>query len=407
MEPADFRFSSLSFRSANPTHAKHSTRGGLIVFAQDKEAAKPIVDFATAARIPVFTADADIDSPNVKMYVGFSGERAGAELAGHLVDYLKSTHNGQVRGTVLEMLGSLGGASSIDRSKGFHDVIDQYKDVRVIQAVGDFQEAPAKTAAENVLRAHPRIDACYSANGPMATGAVEAMKDLNIDATKVYTVTIDATPGVLALIKSGDIRMALDQAPAFYTAIAAHYLVAYLKNGDAALPKVGDTINAQDLKLSTGVKHAGTDVWADNSAWAPAKVVKGLAGHLWFQTGAVLVTKDNADAPYLWANVKLPAKDLRLEKGAFLAVAPGSVAPGSGRSGAERRIDARGGLSLPPMNGGFYVHLSMDAGACHCGKRNARGGDQLIRFEPDPAHGVRVLFCGTGRDQGECRRRNP
>ena len=281
---------------------------GLIVSAQDKEAAKPIVDFATAAKVPVFTADADIDSPNVKMYVGFSGERAGAELAQHLVDFLKSTHNGQVRGTVLEMLGPLGGASSIDRSKGFHDVIDQYKDVRVIQAVGDFQEAPAKTAAENVLRAHPRVDACYSANGPMATGAVEAMKDLNIDPTKVYTVTIDATPGVLTLIKNGDIRMALDQAPAFYTAIAAHYLVAYLKNGDAALPKVGDTINAQDLKLSTGVKHAGTDVWADNSAWAPAKVVKGLAGHLWFQTGAVLVTKDNADAPYLWANVKLPAK---------------------------------------------------------------------------------------------------
>ncbi|HVP19662.1 MAG TPA: sugar ABC transporter substrate-binding protein [Spirochaetia bacterium] len=281
---------------------------GLIISAQDKEAAKPIVDFATAAKIPVFTADADIDSPNVKMYVGFSGERAGSELTQHLVDYLKSKYHGQVRGTVLEMLGPLGGASSIDRSKGFHDVIDQYKGVRIIQAVGDFQEAPAKTAAENVLRAHPQIDACYSANGPMATGAVEAMKDLNIDPTKVYTVTIDATPSVLPLIRDGDIRMALDQAPAFYTAIAAHYLVEYLKKGDAGLPKVGDTITGQDLNLSTGVKHAGTDVWADNSAWAPAKIVRGLAGHLWFQTGAVLVTKDNAEAPYLWANVKLPGK---------------------------------------------------------------------------------------------------
>lgn len=172
-----------------------------------------------------------------------------------MVDYLKTKYHGQVRGTVLEMLGPLGGASSIDRSKGFHDVIDQYKGVKVIQAVGDFQEAPAKTAADNVLRAHPRIDACYSANGPMATGAVEAMKDLAIDPTKVYTVTIDATPSVLPLIKNGDIKVALDQAPAFYTAIAAHYLVAYLQKGDAALPKVGDTITASDLKLSTGVKH--------------------------------------------------------------------------------------------------------------------------------------------------------
>ncbi|HUI72479.1 MAG TPA: sugar ABC transporter substrate-binding protein [Spirochaetia bacterium] len=280
---------------------------GLIVAAQDANAAKPIVDFANAKGIPVFTADADINSPNVKMYVGFSGERAGQELTRHLVDYLKAKYHGKVRGTVLEMMGPLGGASSIDRSRGFHDVIDQYRGVRVIQAVGDFQEAPGKTAALNVLRAHPRIDACYSANGPMAVGAVEAMKDLNIDPAKVYTVTIDATPSVLPLIKSGEIQMALDQAPGFYTAIAEHYLVAYLKKGDAGLPKVGTTVTASDLNLSTGVEHAGVHVWADNSAWAPAKITEDL-GHLWFQTGAVLVTKDNADSPTLWANIKLPPK---------------------------------------------------------------------------------------------------
>jgi ribose transport system substrate-binding protein len=280
---------------------------GLIVSAQDAVAAKPIVDFASQKNIPVFTADADINSPNVKMYVGFSGERAGKELTQRLVDYLKSKYNGQVKGTVLEMMGPMGGASSIDRSKGFHDVIDQYPNVKVIQAVGDFQEAPGKTAALNVLRANPRIDACYSANGPMAVGAVEAMKDLGIDPSKVFTATIDATPGVLALIKTGDIRMALDQAPGFYTAIAAHYLAEYLTKGDAGLPKVGDTVTSSDLNLSTGVKHAGQDIWADNNAWAPAKITQEF-GHLWFQTGAVLVTKENADSPTLWANIKLPGK---------------------------------------------------------------------------------------------------
>jgi len=280
---------------------------GLIVSAQDAVAAKPIVEFAAQKNIPVFTADADINSPNVKMYVGFSGERAGSELTQRLVDFLTSKHNGQVKGTVLEMMGPLGGASSMDRSKGFHDVIDKYPGVKVIQAVGDFQEAPGKTAALNVLRANPHIDACYSANGPMAVGAVEAMKDLSIDPSKVFTVTIDATPGVLAMIKSGDIRMALDQAPGFYTAIAAHYLVEYLRNGQAGLPKVGDTIKGSDLTLSTGVKHAGQDIWADNNAWAPAKITQEF-GHLWFQTGAVLVTKDNADSPALWANIKLPGK---------------------------------------------------------------------------------------------------
>jgi ribose transport system substrate-binding protein len=278
---------------------------GLIVAAQDKDAAIPIVTFADQAKVPVFTADADINSPNVKMYVGFSGERAGSELTAKLVDYLKQKYNGEVKGTVLEMLGPLGGASAQDRSKGFHDVIDQYKSVKVIQAVGNFQEAPAKTAALNMLRANPNIDAMYSANGPMATGAVDAMKALGIDPHNVFSVSIDATPGVLVNIKNGEVTMALDQAPGFYTAIAAYYLAKYLQEGDSALPKVGETITADQLKVSTGVNHAGIDIWGYQAAWAPAKILTEY-GHLWFQTGAILVTKENADAPYLWANIKLP-----------------------------------------------------------------------------------------------------
>jgi ribose transport system substrate-binding protein len=278
---------------------------GLIVAAQDKDAAIPIVTFAKQANVPVFTADADINSPDVKMYVGFSGERAGSELTAHLVDYLKQKYNGTVKGTVLEMLGPLGGASAQDRSRGFHDVIDKYPDVKVIQAVGDFQEAPAKTAALNVLRANPNIDAMYSANGPMATGAVSAMKALGIDPSKVFSVTIDATPGVLVNIKAGEVAMALDQAPGFYTAIAAYYLAKYVEEGESALPKEGQTITASELNVSTGVDHAGINIWGYQAAWAPAKITTEY-GHLWFQTGAITVTKENADAPYLWANIKLP-----------------------------------------------------------------------------------------------------
>jgi len=74
---------------------------------------------------------------------------------------------GKVAGRVLEMLGPLGGASAIDRSEGFHSIIDKYPDIEVVQALGEFQETPAKTQAESILRKDPNIDALYSANGPM------------------------------------------------------------------------------------------------------------------------------------------------------------------------------------------------------------------------------------------------
>ncbi len=279
---------------------------GLIVSAQDQEAAVPIVQYATEHKVPVFTADADIDSPDVKMYVGFSGERAGKELGQDILAYLQNKY-GSPKGTVLEMQGPLGGSSAQQRSKGLHDVLDQYPNITIIQAEGQFQEQPAKQAAEDKLRANPNIDAVYGANGPMASGAVAAMQDLGIDPTKVYTATVDATPDVIDNLKKGYISIALDQAAGFYVPIAEYYLVQYLKNGDAGLPKVGTTVNASDLNLNTGKTHATILPWSNNSAWAPATITTEN-GHLWFQTGAVKVTQANAGDPSLWANVPLNQK---------------------------------------------------------------------------------------------------
>jgi len=280
---------------------------GLIVSAQDAEAAVPIVQYASEHHVPVFTADADIKSPNVKMYVGFSGERAGKELGDDIVKYLKKKYNGQAKGTILEMMGPLGGASAQQRSKGLHDAVDQYPNIKVIKAEGNFQEQPAEKAASDKLRANPKVDAVYGANGPMACGAVQAMKHLNMDPKSVYIATIDATPCVINQINAGDISVALDQAAGFYVPIAEHYLAAYIKDGASALPKVGSTITGSELNLNTGDMHAGILPWKDNSAWAPAKITTEY-GHLWFQTGAILVTKKNANDKSLWANVPLNKK---------------------------------------------------------------------------------------------------
>ena len=116
-----------------------------------------------------------------------------------IVEYLKNKVEpvGEVKGVVLEMMGPMGGASAIDRSKGFHSVIDKHSGVKILQAVGEFQEAPAKKEAEAILQVTPNIDAVFSANGPMAVGAVEAMKSLEIDPQKIFVATMDANPEVL------------------------------------------------------------------------------------------------------------------------------------------------------------------------------------------------------------------
>jgi ABC-type sugar transport system substrate-binding protein len=279
---------------------------GLIICAQDADAAKPIVDWASEEGVPVFTTDADINHPDVKMYIGYSGFLAGQKLGRMMVEYLKNEVEpiGEVKGIVLEEHGPLGGASAIDRSEGFHSIIDEYPDVKVLQAVGEFQETPAKIEAEAILRNTPDIDAIYSGNGPMASGAVEAMKDLGLDPTKIFVATIDANPAVLDKIRADEIDVAVDQPCPFYNPLAVYYMAKYLEEGDSALPEKGTTVTADEVIIS-GKEHLDTDIWAATTAWSPANITE-REGHLWFQTSALTVTKENVDAQYLWANIEVP-----------------------------------------------------------------------------------------------------
>ncbi len=279
---------------------------GLIITSFDAEALKPIVDWANEANIPVFTTDGDINHPDVKMYIGYSGFLAGEKLGNMIVEYLKNEVEpiGKVAGRVLEVVGPLGGATTIERGGGFHSVVDQYPDVVVVQALGEGRETLAKTQTEAILRRDPHIDALYSHNGQQANGAVNAMKDLGLDPTKIFVCCIDAGPEVLDKIRAGEITIAVDQPCPFYNPIAVYYMVKYLEEGESALPKVGTIVTADDIDIS-GKPHLGTDIWAAKTAWSPAEISE-RGGHLWFKTNALVITKENADAQYLWANIEVP-----------------------------------------------------------------------------------------------------
>ncbi|GAI61489.1 unnamed protein product [marine sediment metagenome] len=130
------------------------------------------------------------------------------------------------------------------------------------------------------------------------------MKDLGLDPTKIFVATIDANPAVLHKIRAGEITVAVDQPCPFYNPIAVYYMAKYLEEGESALPKVGTTVTADDIDIS-GNPHLDTDIWAAKTAWSPAKISE-REGHLWFQTNALVITKENADAKYLWANIEVP-----------------------------------------------------------------------------------------------------
>jgi len=290
---------------------------GLIISPWDVKALRVVMDYAKEHNVPVICTNTVVDSSYPLMFVGFGQKQAGAQLAQKIVDYLRDKVEpiGEVKGTVLELSSGPGTSEDIMRGGGFHDVIDQYPDVKVITQVATSDRAKAKTVTLNVLRSGTKIDAVFAQNGSMALGADEALKDApGITPKDVFIATVDAFPQICDEIGAGNIDVAVDQTPAFYNPIAVYYMVQYLEKGPSALPKFGETITADQLQpyLDTGVKHMGLDPWKV-PMWAPAHIRHMTEfssdithDYIWFQTNAVVVTKDNYNSPLLWGNFPLP-----------------------------------------------------------------------------------------------------
>lgn len=276
---------------------------GIIVSAQDRYAPISSLKYAQDKGVPVICADSDVDSVFVKMYVGFSGFRASRLLGDKVVEYLGNEVDpiGDVQGKVLEVRGPLGLASAGDRHDGFMEVMDEHPGIEVHTVDGGFMQESAKYMSIPKL-ASVDFDVIYVANGPMILGVINAMETIDQDPAQKFVVGIDATPRVLDAIRAGKVKYVFDQPCPFYNPIALYYLNKYLEEGSDALPKVGETITAEDLHIEP-TEHKEW-VWWEVPTWAPATITT-REGHLWFQTAGVMVDENNCDTEWLWGNAEI------------------------------------------------------------------------------------------------------
>lgn len=278
---------------------------GLIIRAIEATALASAVKYATEHNVPVITTDGDVNSPDVAMYIGFSGVRASEAMAEEVVKYLRDKVEpiGKVQGTVINLRGPIGHATADDRHNGFMNVMNRYKDVKVItSARKEWSIADAKTKTGMILRAH-EVDAIFGASGTLVIGAVGAIEALGKDPQDYFIAAIDAFPSVLKAIGEGKIDVVLDQPCSFYNPIAIHYLVELIEKGKGVLPKPGEIVTVNDVDIE-GKLHQGVDIWAHDEIWAPAPVVETL-GHPWLQTKGIKVTKENYKLESLWGNFGL------------------------------------------------------------------------------------------------------
>jgi ribose transport system substrate-binding protein len=170
----------------------------IIISPQDAQALAPAVKRAEAKGIKVIASDRSVNAP-VVTYIGADNVDTGRVAAAYVAKILKG------KGTVVELQGSPGASPTIDRHKGFSDVLKKFPGVKVIGSQpANYNRADGLRVMADFLQrfGKGKINAVYTHNDEMSLGAIQAIKEAGRSG-EIKVVGIDGETDGLNAIKSG------------------------------------------------------------------------------------------------------------------------------------------------------------------------------------------------------------
>ena len=188
---------------------------------------------AKDAGVPVFCMDREINSLNAATSQILSDSYSGSVAVGkYFTQQLNKT------GNYVEILGLVGDNNTWARSKGFHSVVDNYPNLKMVaQQSADFDRNKALEVMESILQAHPNIDGVFCGNDAMAMGAYQALAGAG-KANKVKVFGFDGADDVITSIQSGKVTATGMQFPKVMAEKAAIFADEYLKGKRDFAPKI-------------------------------------------------------------------------------------------------------------------------------------------------------------------------
>lgn len=179
---------------------------------------------AKDAGIPVFCMDREINSANAATSQILSDSFSGCVAIGKF--FVQQLNK---KGNYVELLGLVGDNNTWARSKGFHSLVDNYPNLKMVaQQSADFDRNKAMEVMESILQAQPNIDAVFCGNDAMAMGAYQALAGAG-KANKVKVFGFDGADDVVGAIKDGKVAATGMQFPKVMAQMAAVYADEYLK----------------------------------------------------------------------------------------------------------------------------------------------------------------------------------
>ena len=184
---------------------------------------------AKDAGIPSFLIDREINATGIAVAQIVSNNYQGAKLGGEEFVGLMGE-----KGNYVELVGKESDTNAGIRSQGYHDVIDQYPDLKMLaRQSANWSQTEAFEKMESIIQANPAIKGVICGNDTMAMGAMAALKAAGKG--DVIVVGFDGSNDVRDSILAGDIKATVLQ-PAYRIAqMAVEQADKYLKEGKTGL----------------------------------------------------------------------------------------------------------------------------------------------------------------------------
>ena len=208
----------------------------MMLLTTDAYAAIPEVIEANKAAIPVITVVDAIYGGEILCDITYDYVESGRMPARYIVEKLTERY-GKPEGKVVELTAILGASTTMDRTKGFNEVINQYPGIDLIaQQAFNFSPDLAITVFTNILQSNPKIDAVYAHTDEGIQGVIQASKSMGRfypigHPEHIITVGSDAPYVGLEQIRKKEQDATIDMGSVVPARKAARVVWDYIRNG--------------------------------------------------------------------------------------------------------------------------------------------------------------------------------
>jgi ribose transport system substrate-binding protein len=248
----------------------------IIIAACNASAAVAGVEKARAQGIPVIVFDRTIDATRVD-FTSVAGCKEMGILAAKEIARLLKAKNGQVKGSVLDIMGDPGDSYTVLIEEGLQETMKPYPEVKIATKIANGWEASnAANIADDFLVAYPNTDLIFAHAEHLSAAISSVLETKGYEKGQIIMVSTAGMPMGLNLIRNGWLQVTVEQP----VAAQAEGVAMFLEQIIAKKP----------LKMGNYTVGGFKSVLSEES-YGPVLRIPGS-----------VITKANVDDPKFWGN---------------------------------------------------------------------------------------------------------